>query len=181
MDHHSADHQDPPGGGGGGNPSQGGANQNIRQPGNLKDHNAYDDSRRPNVSADRGGVNTSGTVISANVTDSVTNGTNPQGITDNINRVLNSPGMQKIRGAIGNVANVFSATSSVDPQEYHGRTFQPPQPQDDENKVNLVSDRLAGDPPRTPSGTVSLPILSKGELQLFRQMGPDPVPNKQSD
>ena len=92
MDHHSADHQDPPGGGGGGNHSQGGANQNIRQPGNLKDHNAYDDSRRPNVSADRGGVNTSGTVISANVTDSVTNGTNPQGITDNINRVLNSPG-----------------------------------------------------------------------------------------
>ena len=28
----------------------------------------------------------------------------------------------------------------------------------------------------SPSATVSIPILSKGELQLFPQMGPDPVP-----
>ena len=28
----------------------------------------------------------------------------------------------------------------------------------------------------SPSGTASIPILSKGELQLFHQMGPDPVP-----
>ena len=97
-------------------------------------------------------MNASDTVISATVTDNVPNGTNPQGLTDNISRVLNSPGMQRIRGAIGNVANALSAASSVDPREYHGRTFQPPQPQDDENKVNLVSDRLAGDPPRTPCG-----------------------------
>ena len=59
MDRHSADHQDPPAGDGGGNPSSGGANRNVRRPGNRKDDNACNDSGKSNVSTDSGGVNAS--------------------------------------------------------------------------------------------------------------------------
>ena len=90
MTHQSPGHQDPPPGGGGNGHQPNDTSQNSRQPGNLKDPDAHADNSHSNVSTNSGAANSSGTVISAAVTEDVTNGTNQPELAENISRVLST-------------------------------------------------------------------------------------------
>ena len=110
---HSSHHQGPPPGGDGSGHQPNGESQGDRPPGNLKDPRDYVDNGNRNVSTDSGGLNSSNTVITATVTENVTNGASQHGLPENISRVLNSPAIQNIGRAVGNIANAFSGSSSV--------------------------------------------------------------------